>query len=186
MGSLPTGTWVPLAPSRVGGGVRVSPFGFIFHHGFPPVQHATTAGLPRSGGCTLWQDIGHSLEKVAAADSGFPEVPLGVFGESPVGLVFPPPWFFLGFPAIGLHVACLPHLHSASCGVGTCMQCAAVGSRPFDRRLEPLFSSWLGSLQGFFCARLTLVFGTAFQESCGTRWRMSPSPRDRRTGSCWS
>ena len=32
--SLPTGTWVPLAPSRVGGGVRVSPFGFIFHHGF--------------------------------------------------------------------------------------------------------------------------------------------------------
>ena len=44
---------------------------------------------------------------------------------------------------VGLLVACLPHLHSASCGVGTCMQCAAVGSRPFDRRLEPLFSPWL-------------------------------------------
>ena len=67
---------------------------------------------PRTG------HIGHSLEKVAAADSGFPEVPLGVFGESPVGLVFPPPWFLgvdfwvlLGcmWPACTRHPAGLEH-----------------------------------------------------------------------------
>ena len=29
------------------------------------------------------------------------------------------------------------------------MQFAAVGSRPFDRRPEPLFSAWLGSLHSF-------------------------------------
>ena len=82
-----------------------------------------------------------------------------------------------------MHVACLLHLHSAFCAFGACMHCAAVGSRPFDRRLEPPpFSSWLGYLPSFFCARLTHVFGTAFQESYGTHWRMSPSPRDRRTG----
>ena len=34
--------------------------------------------------------ISDGSEKVAAADSWFPEVPLRV---SPVGLVFPPPWF---------------------------------------------------------------------------------------------
>ena len=68
------------------------------------------------------------------------------------------------------------------------MHCAAVGSRQFDRRLEPPppFSSWLGYLPSFFCARLTHVFGTAFQGSYGTHWRMSPSRQDRRTGSCWS
>ena len=66
---------------------------------------------------------------------------------------------------VGLRVACLPHVHSAYCGVGTFVQFAAVGSRPFDRRLEPLFSAWLGSLHSFCCARLTLVFGTASQGS---------------------
>ena len=136
--------------------------------------------------------IGHSLEKVAAADSGFPEVPLEGFGESPVGLVFPPSVVlfgdFRGWTLGSCWAAyCLPAPFALGIrGVGTCMQFAAVGSRPFDRRLEPLFSSWLGSLHSFFCARLTLVCGTAFQGSCGTRWRMSPSPQDRRTGSCWS
>ena len=51
---------------------------------------------------------------------------------------------------------------------------------------KPPFSSWLGYLPSFLCARPTHVFGTAFQGSYETRWRMSPSPRDRRTGSCWS
>ena len=54
------------------------------------------------------------------------------------------PWGFWGIPRrvllgisgggllgpVGLHVACLPHLHSASGGVGTCMQFAAVGPTP--------------------------------------------------------
>ena len=119
------------------------------------------------------------------------EVPLGVLGNPPSGWSSPLRGSFGDFRGgllgpVGLHVACLPHLHSASGKVGTCLQFAAVGSRPFDRRLEPLFSAWLGSLHSFCCARLTLVFGTAFQGSCGTRWRMSLSPRDRRTGSCWS
>ena len=35
---------------------------------------------------------------------------------------------------------------------------------------NPPFSSWLGFLPSFFCARLTHVFGTAFQASCGTRF----------------
>ena len=74
-------------------------------------------------------------------------------------------------------MACLPHVHSAYCGVGTFVQFAAVGSRPFDRRFEPLFSAWLGSLHCFCCARLTLVFGTASQGSFGTRWDESISPR---------
>ena len=134
--------------------------------------------------------IGHCLEKVAAADPGLPEVPLGVLGNPPSGWSSPLRGSFGDFRGgllgpVGLHVACLPHLHSASGGVGTCLQFAALGSRSFDRRLEPLFSAWLGSLHSFCCARLTLVFGTAFQGSCGTRWRMSLSPRDRRTGSCW-
>ena len=59
--------------------------------------------------------------------------------------------------------------------------------REYNRnKAMPPFSSWIGYLPSFFCARLTHVFGTAFQGSYGTHWRMSPSPRDRRTGSCWS
>ena len=77
---------------------------------------------------------------------------------------------------VRLRVACLPHVHSAYCGVGTFVQFAALGSRPFDRRLEPLFSAWLGSLHSFCCARLTLVFGTA--SSFGTRWPISPRQTD--------
>ena len=43
--SLPTGTWVPLAPSWVGGGVGVFPFlGFFVRFVSPLFQHATTAG----------------------------------------------------------------------------------------------------------------------------------------------
>ena len=92
----------------------VSFFGFIVHLGFPPVQHATTAGLPRTGGC---------LKKVAAADAGLPEVPLGFFGNPPSGGSSPLRGSFGDFRGgllgpVGLHVACLPHLHSASGRVG--------------------------------------------------------------------
>ena len=178
--SLPTGTWVPLAPSRVGGGVRVSPFRFIFHHGFPLFNtsrrlvcldlEAARFCCPKDG--PYWPH---------------PEVPLGGFGESPVGLVFPPSVVLGDFRGLtfgsGWAACGLPAPFALGILRGWNMHAVR---RPFDRRLEPLFSSWLGSLQSFFCARLTLVFGTAFQGSCGTRWRMSPSPRDRRTGRYWS
>ena len=72
---------------------------------------------------------------------GFPEVPLSVLGNPPPGWSSPLRAFgdFRGltFGPVGLRVACLLHLHSALCAFGTCMHCAAVGSRPFDRRLEP-------------------------------------------------
>ena len=72
---------------------------------------------PRTG------HISHGSEKGAAADSWFPCGFFGGFGESPVGLVFPLRAFgdFWGLTVgpVGLHVACLLHLHSASCVVGT-------------------------------------------------------------------
>ena len=154
--------------------------------GFPPCStRQRILAAPRTG------RIGHCLKKVAAADAGLPEVPLRVLRESFVGWVFPPPWLFWGFPGGTLRSCWAACRLTAPLALvirkgWPCLQFAAVGSRPFDRRLEPLFSAWLGSLHSFCCARLTLVFGTASQESCGTRWRMSLSPRDRRTGSCWS
>ena len=76
-----------------------------------------------------------------------------------------------------MRVACLLHLHSAFCKVGAFMYCAAVGSRRFDRRLKTPFSSWLGYLPSFLCARPTHVFGTAFQGPMDTLADESFSPR---------
>ena len=94
--SLPTGTWVPLAPSWVGGGVGGSLFVLVS----PLFQHATTAGClepeaaqfaaPRTG------RIGHCLKKVAAAEPGFCEVPWGFCGNPPSSWFSPLPWFLLG------------------------------------------------------------------------------------------
>ena len=87
--SLPTGTWVPLA--------RVFPlfWGSLFTLVSPLFQHAVASNrrlrnlaAPRTG------RIGHCLKKVAAADSGFPEVPWGFWGI-PRWVGLPPPWFLL-------------------------------------------------------------------------------------------
>ena len=78
--SLPTGTWVPLAPSWVGGGVGVFPFfGVLCSFWSPPCfntprlpvasnRRLHNLAAPRTG------RIGHCLKKVAAAEPGFPEV----------------------------------------------------------------------------------------------------------------
>ena len=128
--SLPTGTWVPLAPSWVGGGVGVFPFfflGSLFAVVSPLFQHATTAGClePEAAqfGCPKDGPYRPLFEESGGGESGFPEVP----------------WGFLGIPPVGLRVACLPHVHSAFCGVGTFVQFAAGGSRPFEGGSNPCF-----------------------------------------------
>ena len=115
---------MPLARLRRG---RGNGFSFWVHlsHLFPPVQHVTTASTMRP----------HALaaqKKWLRLTLGFLEVPLGFWGiPRLVGL---PPPCILG--PVGMRVACLLHLHSAFCAFGACMHCAAVGSRPLDRRLE--------------------------------------------------
>ena len=118
-------------------------FGVLCSPWFPPCfntprlpvasnRRLRNLAAPRTG------RIGHCLKKVAAADSGFPEVLCRFWGI--------PRW--VGLPLRGSGWGFPEGLTFAACPMF-----AAVGSRPFDRRLEPLFSAWLGSLHSFCCAR---------------------------------
>ena len=95
--------------------------------------------------------IGHSLEKVAAADSGFLVVPLKVLGNPPSGWSSPLLGFFGDFRGWTLR----------SCWAACCLPAPlALGIRKgWYRRLEPLFSSWLGPY--------TVSFAPALHSSLG-------------------
>ena len=154
-------------------------FGVLCSQWFPPCfntprlpvasnRRLHNLAAPRTG------RIGHCLKKVAAAESG-------VFGNPPSGWSSPfrgSCWGFLG----GFDFWAL-----LGCVWPACPMCIRIlwgwniravrrGGVPAVRGRRTLVFSMA---RVFCCARLTLVFGTA-------RWRMSLSPRDRQTGSCWS
>ena len=124
--------------------------------------------------------IGHCLKKVAAAEPGFPEVPWGI--PRRVGL---PPfrgscWGFRGgfdfWALLGCVWPACPMCIRHSVGLEHSCSSPRWGA-PVRGRLEPLSSAWLGSLHSFCCARLTLVFGTASQNSFATHWHLPETDR---------